>query len=92
MGSAAWRILGPGSAIVAGLLAGKIVDILWEKAGNDRGIDPNNPEVPMSKALIYAAATGLAVGLARTFATRKAAQFYEKSAGHLPEDLMPSED
>ena len=31
--------------------------------------------------------TGLAVGAAKTLATRKAAQFYEKSAGHLPEAI-----
>ena len=31
--------------------------------------------------------TGLAVGAAKTLATRKAAKFYEKSAGHLPGEI-----
>jgi hypothetical protein len=35
----------------------------------------------------YAAITGLAVGAARTIATRRAAAFYEKSSGHLPADV-----
>ena len=84
MGSAAWRILGTGSAVVAGIVAGKIVDTIWEKSGHDRSLDPTNPEVPVRQALLYAALTGLAVGLARTFATRKAAEVYARSAGHLP--------
>ena len=37
----------------------------------------------------YAAAAlaGLAMGLARTMATRQAAHFYKKSAGHLPDAM-----
>ena len=45
------------------------------------------PNAPLAKAVAYAAITGLAVGAAKTLATRKAAQFYEKSAGHLPEAI-----
>ncbi|CCH76444.1 conserved hypothetical protein [Nostocoides japonicum T1-X7] len=91
MGSAAWRILGTGSAVLAGIVAGKIVDTIWERSGHDKGIDPTNPEVPFRQALLYAACTGLAVGLARTFATRKAAQLYARSAGHLPAEMRTDE-
>ena len=73
-------------AILAGLIATKVIDAIWARAGQDE-INPKNPHAPLAKAIAYAAITGLAVGAARTIATRKAAEFYEKSAGHLPEEL-----
>ncbi|HET9022145.1 MAG TPA: DUF4235 domain-containing protein [Ornithinibacter sp.] len=86
MGSVAWKIMGTGGAILAGLIATKVIDAIWARAGQDE-INPKNPNAPLAKAIAYAAITGLAVGAARTIATRKAAEFYEKSAGHLPEEL-----
>ena len=86
MGSVAWKIMGTGGAILAGIIATKLIDAVWARAGQDE-INPKNPNAPLAKAIAYAAITGLAVGAARTMATRRAARFYEKSAGHLPEEL-----
>jgi hypothetical protein len=86
MGTITWKILGTGGAILAGVLATKVVNVVWAKAGQDE-INPKNPDAPLVKALVYAAATGLAVGAARTFAERKAAEYYRNSAGHLPKDI-----
>lgn len=87
MGTAAWKIMGTGGAILAGILATKLVDIIWDKAGQD-SIDPESPEAPLLKALSYAAISGLVVGAARTLTTRKAAEYYAKSAGHLPAEMQ----
>ncbi|MEO7269103.1 MAG: DUF4235 domain-containing protein [Knoellia sp.] len=87
MGSAVWKIIGTGSAILAGLAATKVADQIWQKAGQDKAIDPKDPDSPFAAALAYAALTGLAAGVARTLATRKAAQFYAKSAGHKPAEI-----
>lgn len=87
MGNAVWKLLGTGGAIVAGMVAAKVVDAVWDKAGGDSSIDPTDPDSPVVEALFYAAAVGLAMGLARTMATRKAAQFYVKASGHLPEEM-----
>jgi hypothetical protein len=87
MGSLVWRILGTGGAILAGTLANKIVTQLWKKAGREAVVDPRDPRTPWKDAVIFAALTGLATGAARTLATRKAAAYYEKSAGHLPKAL-----
>ena len=86
MGKVAWKIMGTGGAIVAGIIATKVIDAIWARAGQDE-INPKNPNAPLAKALAYAAVTGLAVGTARTYATRRAARFYEKSSGHLPEEV-----
>lgn len=87
MGNLGWKILGTGGAILAGIVATKVVDAIWARAGQDQ-INPKNPDAPLAKAVTYAAITGLAVGAARTFAQRKAAAYYRESAGHLPDELV----
>ena len=86
MGKVAWKVMGTGGAILAGIIATKVIDAIWARAGQDE-INPKNPHAPLAKAVAYAAITGLAVGAARTIATRKAAAFYEKSSGHLPAEV-----
>ncbi len=92
MGNAVWKILGTGSAIVAGMAANKVITKLWEKSGRDANLDPNNPDSPLGEAIVFAAIVGLGMGLARTLATRKAAQFYQRSSGHLPTELTTRDD
>ena len=91
MGNALWRVLGTGSAIVAGMVANKAITAVWKKAGRDAEIDPRDPDSPIWEALAYAALAGLAMGVARTFATRQAAQIYQRSTGHLPNELQKGE-
>jgi uncharacterized protein DUF4235 len=86
MGKLAWKILGTGGPILAGIIATKLVDTVWAKAGQDE-INPKNPDAPIIKAIAYATALGIAVGAARTLAERQAAAYYRKSAGHLPKDI-----
>lgn len=86
MGSIAWKLIGTGGAALAAILATKVIDAVWARAGQDT-VNPKSPEAPLAKAVAYAAITGLAVGAARTLATRKAAQYYAKSSGHLPKDI-----
>lgn len=90
MGKAVWRILGPGSAAIAGLLAAKVADLIWRKAGQDK-VDPRNPEAPMSRAVGYAALTGVLTTAARSYATRRAARYYTESAGHAPQAVAKRE-
>ena len=91
MGTLVWRVMGTGGAILAGVVANKLVQQLWRRAGRDEVHDPRDPRTPAKDALLFAALTGLAVGAARTLATRKAAQYYEKSAGHLPKAMQKGE-
>lgn len=86
MGPLAWKVMGTGGALLAGLIATKVIDAIWSRAVTD-DINPKSPHAPLAKAVAYAAITGLAVGAAKTLATRKAAQFYEHSSGHLPEAI-----
>lgn len=88
MGSAAWKMLGTGSAVLAGLVATKLVSALWKSSGRDVPEDPTNPEeVNWGEAIAFAAITGLVANAARTAAQRKAAQYYARSSGHLPKPM-----
>jgi hypothetical protein len=86
MGKAVWKILATGSAVLAGLLATKVADLIWRTAGQDR-VDPKDPQAPARQAVAYAALTALTTAAAKTVATRKAAAYYEQSAGHPPAAL-----
>ena len=91
MGTLVWRILGTGSAIIAGIVANKIVQKIWKTAGRDEVLDPRDPRTPWRDAILFAALTGLAVGATRVIVTRKAASYYAKSTGHLPKPMQHGE-
>ena len=50
-------------------------------------MNPEDPEVTWKEAIGWAVASGAIVGVARLLATRKAAAYYRKSAGHEPKGL-----
>ncbi len=91
MGTFVWRVIGTGSAILAGVVASKVVTAVWKRAGRDEILDPRDPRTPWKEAVVFAALTGLAVGAARVLVTRKAAEYYEKSTGHLPPPMQEGE-
>jgi uncharacterized protein DUF4235 len=91
VGTFVWRVLGTGSAILAGVVASKVVQQVWRRAGRDEILDPRDPRTPWRDAVVFAALTGLAVGAARVLVTRKAAEYYEKSTGHLPPPMEEGE-
>jgi hypothetical protein len=89
----AWRILSTGVAVLAAAVATKVVTKGWEvTTGRPAPGDPNNPaETDWKEALVFAALTGIALSVVRVAVTRKAAQYYERSAGHLPEPMLPDD-
>ena len=93
MGPMVWKVLGTGSAVLAATVAQKLVTKGWELAsGKPAPDDPNHPEdTTWKEAVLFAALTGQAVSAARVMATRKAAQYYAKSAGHLPAALVKAD-
>jgi len=89
MGSFMWKVLGTGSAVLAGAIANKVVTKAWEVAsGRPAPSDPTqSDDVGWKEAVLFAALTGLAVGAARVAVQRKAAQYYAESTGQLPRAL-----
>ncbi len=89
MGPLVWKVLGTGAAVLAAAVAERVVKTGWVvAAGKPAPADPSHPEESSWKeGVLFAALSGLAVGAARAAATRKAAQYYAQSAGHLPKAL-----
>jgi hypothetical protein len=84
-GKRSWKLLGSTAALVAGLATAKALDAAWRTATGKQPPDaPESPEIGNVEALAWAAASGLAMGVARMYATRKAANYWVKSFGTLP--------
>ena len=87
-GSKVWSAYGFAATLVAGLAARKALTTSWKVAtGKEPPQNPAHPDVSIGEAVAWAAVSGVAVGLARMLATRKAANYWRKSTGHLPANL-----
>lgn len=88
-GSKIWSAYGFVATMAATILTRRALTATWKLA--TRKTPPNNPahpDVSMGEAVAWASLSGLAVGLARMMASRKAADYYRRSTGHLPPNLQ----
>lgn len=84
-GKATWRMIGSGAALVAGVAAARVLDLIWATAtGRKPPSTPDSPEIAQREALVWAALSGMAIGVAKTYATRRAARYWLRSTGELP--------
>ena len=87
-GSKVWSLMGLGATLGATMAARKAMTATWKlSTGKQPPSNPEHPDVSMSEAVAWAVASGVAVGLARMLASRKAADYYRRSTGHLPPNL-----
>ena len=94
----AWVLSGHGIGqlqALDGLLAGqrprrraaarKGLNTSWKAAtGKNPPENPADPDVDVWEAVAWAIVSGVAIGVARMLAQRKAASYYARSTGHLP--------
>lgn len=89
MGPWAWRIIGTASALLAAEVAQRGLTAAWRLA---TGEDPPNvledQETSWSEALAWALLSGAVMGVARLVITRRAAHYYIRTTGELPEALQ----
>lgn len=89
MGKLVWKIMGTGAARGAGVMARRLAATGWTvTVGKPPPGHANNSEASWPTAIGWAATSGAFVGVARMVATRKAAAYYTKSAGHPPKELQ----
>lgn len=80
-----WKLLGGASAAVAAALTRKVVERIYQAGtGEEPPENPVAPQVPLRQAIIWAALSGLAVGLARLLVERTAAAAWVRARGELP--------
>ncbi|CAN5149690.1 hypothetical protein BH18ACT9_BH18ACT9_19340 [soil metagenome] len=83
-----WSLMGLAATVVATVVARKAMTTTWKVAtGKTPPVNAAHPDVSVGEAVAWAAVSGVAVGLARMLASRKAAEYYRKSTGHLPANL-----
>lgn len=86
--SKVWTLFSLVAALLGATVARKTLTSSWRAAtGKNPPANPADPDVDLWEAVLWAAASGTAVQLARMLATRKAANYYAKSTGHLPPGL-----
>ena len=87
-GSKAYTALGLVATIGATMAARKALTATWKlSTGKQPPSNPEHPDVSIAEAVAWAVTSGVAVGLARMLASRKAADYYRRSTGHLPGNL-----
>jgi hypothetical protein len=73
---------------VAAAAARKGLNTSWKVAtGKKPPENPADPDVDIWEAVAWATLSGVAIGVARMLAQRKAASYYTRSTGHLPPNL-----
>ena len=84
-GKSTWKLIGTASGLIAGIATTKALDATWKTAtGRRPPTKPDNPEIAGREALLWAAVSGMAMTVAKTYATRRAATYWVKSFGELP--------
>jgi hypothetical protein len=86
--SKAWSALSVVATLGAVAVAKKVTDVSWRAAtGKHPPINPVDPDVDMTEAVLWAVFSGTAVSLVRMTVQRRAALYYQRSTGHLPGQL-----
>jgi Protein of unknown function (DUF4235) len=88
-GSKVWSVFSLVSALGAAAIAKKALNSGWRAAtGKNPPANPADPDVDMKEAVAWAIVSGTLIAVARMLATRRAANYYARSTGHLPPDLQ----
>ncbi|MEJ7629877.1 MAG: DUF4235 domain-containing protein [Nocardioidaceae bacterium] len=84
-GKGLWKLMGTGSALAAGVVTARALDATWKTAtGHTSPTKPEHPDLGTREAIAWAAVSGMAIGVAKTYATRRAATYWVRSTGRLP--------
>ena len=87
-GSRGYTLMALAATLAATMAARKALSATWKlSTGKQPPSNPEHPDVSMGEAVAWAVASGVAVGVARMLASRKAADYYRRSTGHLPANL-----
>ena len=87
--SKAWSAMALASTVGATVAARKAVTTSWKMAtGKQPPQNPADPDVSIGEAVAWAVVSGVVIGLARMLASRRAADYYRRSTGHLPPNLQ----
>lgn len=73
------------SSVLGGLatfVAQKLITKAWETATGEEPPDPNDPEAPLMRAVVWAIASGVGVGVTQLSMNRFIQRHWLKNTGH----------
>jgi hypothetical protein len=76
-----WNLYAGAVGALTTVLAAKAVNAVWELTTGDTPPEPNDPEVPLRRALTWAIASGVGIGLSQLLVNRFAANQWTKVMG-----------
>ncbi|MGC3993529.1 MAG: DUF4235 domain-containing protein [Propionicimonas sp.] len=76
-----WNLYAGAIGALTTLVAAKAVNAVWELATGDTPPEPNDPEVPLRRALTWAVASGVGIGLSQLLVNRFAANQWTRVMG-----------
>ncbi len=80
----AWKVVAGIAGAAAAVIVTKVLNLVWAKARPDPPPEnPADPETGWGEALLWTAATGIGMGVARMIAQRGAAMGWQKATGHV---------
>jgi hypothetical protein len=83
-----WKLMGGASAAAAATFTRKAAEKLYHAGtGEAPPENPSAPHVPLRQAILWAALSGIAVGLVRLLVERTAAAAWVRARGELPPGL-----
>ncbi len=87
-----WKMYGKSASVLAAIASTQVVNLTWQAALRRKPpASPENPEVTMREAVIWAVISGSAAQVARIVATRKAVDYWVRSTGQLPPGIKASQ-
>lgn len=90
--SKVWTVMSLAAGLVGATVARKTLTSTWRAAtGKNPPANPADPDVDLWEAVLWAVASGTVVQVVRMLLSRKAADYYQKSTGHLPPPLQKDE-
>jgi hypothetical protein len=86
--SGEWKVISTAAGILGGLLARKLIEVIWKSArkgaAHDPPLNPADRRIGWGDALVWAVAAGVGAGIGRLISERLAAAGWEAATGHLP--------
>ncbi|MFV0429642.1 MAG: DUF4235 domain-containing protein [Arachnia sp.] len=77
-----WNLYAGVLGAVTTIIAQKAVTKLWEAATGGEPPDPNDPDTPLAQAVVWAASSGLGVGIAQMTMNRFMQRRWLNNMGH----------
>ena len=87
-----WKLMGVVTAAAAATATRKAAERVYETGlGEAPPENPSSPDVPLRQAILWAALSGVVVGLVRLLVERTAAAAWVRARGELPPGLLKDE-